>query len=126
MKAGVVLAFLPLEFMSHVQSHPSHTWLILASPLGLKKPGTWKPLRTPGLARALGLGVDTTCSLRHLGRSLRSPVRLSEAGAAPVLGESGSEETAFCSCLFHSWTHSALGGDPIPALQESSPDTTDP
>ena len=67
MKAGVVLAFPHLEFMPHFQSHPSHTWLILASPLGLKKPGTRKPLRTPGLGRALGLGVDTTCSLLHLG-----------------------------------------------------------
>lgn len=67
MKAGVVLAFPHLEFMPHFQSHPSHTWLILASPLGLKKPGTRKPLRIPGLGRALGLGVDTTCSLLHLG-----------------------------------------------------------
>lgn len=61
MKAGIVLAFLPLEFMSHVQSHPSHTWLILASPLGLKNPAP-EAFENPGLARALGLGVDTACS----------------------------------------------------------------
>lgn len=68
-KEGIVLEFLHLEFTSHVQSYPSHTWTDFDDPLGSEKSGTRKPLRTTGVDGGLGWDVDTPCSLLHFGEA---------------------------------------------------------
>lgn len=66
-KEGIVLEFLHLEFTSHVQSYPSHTWTDFDIPLGseqIRHPEAFENLWS---RRGSGPGVDTTCSLLHFG-----------------------------------------------------------